>query len=139
MQHLEIIQSLNQILKLHGDFKKFEASLEGASHAKKTMPFDIYVQEIIRTNARSGGSIQRDLSNLIAHSRSARPDFNLNTSLSRSQMLSYSNSTAGKSKRMEKQLLLSKLLEVNALFKNEIDIFKPKKIAEVKKILKEMK
>ncbi len=139
MQHLEIITALEYILAANQNFSKYESTLSGAKDIKQKLGFVEYIHRILSHSRESRNStIGTDVNGAVARLSKARPDFKP-IGLSLSQLEKFSQTTAGKSPRMQGQLQLAKLLEVTALFKNESDIFRPQNITRVKMILKEMK
>lgn len=138
MLHLEIVSQLRKIVQIHKDFKKFESKVGRASEYKAAMPFDVYLQQLIRFDTENGGTIRNDIYGVTTRLESAKPDFRT-IGLSTGRLQHFSTVTEGRSQRMEDQLLLSKLLEVKDIFKTETDIFKPQNITRVESLLKEMK
>lgn len=138
MQHQEIVLQLETIPRTYKSFKQFESSVGGHEAQREKMPFTHYLQQILNFNTQSKGDMQQAIQRVTIGLSNSKPDFH-QCSLSRQQLERYSLITGGKSKRMEGQLMLSKLLEVKELFKDETDIFNPQNIKRVEAILKEIK
>ncbi len=139
LPHPEITEELREIVEIHNDFEKLVKNTSGAVKERSRMdPFQ-FRTNVFRFNKDKGGTLEQRIYRVTKRLGNAQPEFHMIERASLHDLERFREVTGGASERMNKQLVLAKILDVKRMFKTEADIFDREKILKIEKLLKEIR